>query len=125
MCYNTFMNTIAFKLHFGENLRKIRTHKGYSLAQLSEMSGISKRMLGHYETQVKRPSIDKIIRIAETLDASLDELIGLEKIKQKDTLSLKLIKKLRVIEQLPTRDQNMIFSLINSLVEKNKLKGNI
>lgn len=37
-------------------------------------------------------------------------------------LPFKIMKKVRVIEELPTRDQNTIFSLINALAEKNKLK---
>jgi len=38
---------------------------------------------------------------------------------------IKIMKRVKIIEQLPTRDQNAVFHFINSLVEKNKLKGKL
>jgi len=120
------MNTKASILNFGQNLRRIRKKKGYTLAQLAEISGISKRMIGHYETQVKRPSIDKIKTLADALDLSLDELMGVNDTsrnkKKEDLASYKIMKKVRVIEQLSTREQKAIFQYINTIVEKKKLK---
>lgn len=112
---------------FGESLRKVRKQRGYTMEQLAEISGISKRMIGHYETQVKRPALDKIQILAKALNVSANELMGPSKsnTKTRDETSYKIMKKVRLIEKLPTRDQNTIFSLINSLVEKNKLKGKI
>ena len=119
------MNTKAPNSNFGKNLRNARKQKGYTLAKLAEISGISKRMIGHYETQVKKPSLDKIKKLAGALNISVIELIEDSNSKVKKTqsdISYKIMKKVRVIEELPTRDQNVIFSLINSLSEKNKLK---
>jgi transcriptional regulator with XRE-family HTH domain len=121
------MNTEASYSQFGETLRKIRRQKGYSLAQLAELCGISKRMIGHYETQVKRPSVDKLTKIAEALGVGIDELLETTKVpkKQKDDIPHKIMKKIRLIEKLPVRDQKMIFSMINSLIENNKAKGKL
>ena len=83
-------------------------------------------MIGHYETQVKRPSIDKIKTLADALDLSLDELMGVNDTsrnkKKEDLASYKIMKKVRVIEQLSTREQKAIFQYINTIVEKKKLK---
>jgi transcriptional regulator with XRE-family HTH domain len=121
-----FMNKKTTEQNFGEALRKLRRKKGYTMQQLAERAGMSKRMIGHYETHVKRPSLEKINKIAEALETSVEELMGNSdttvKKESKDP-SYKIMKKVRVIEELPTRDQNTIFSLINALAEKNKLKN--
>jgi transcriptional regulator with XRE-family HTH domain len=115
--------------NFGENLRRIRREKGYTQAQLARMAGISRRMVGHYETLVKRPSIDKVKKIASALSVNDNELIGFENPKkgqkQSEIVSYKIAKRMRIVEKLPKRDQDTIFSLINSLAEKNKLKGKL
>jgi transcriptional regulator with XRE-family HTH domain len=119
------MNTKAENLDFGENLRSVRKKKGYTLARLADISGISKRMIGHYETQVKRPSIDKIKALADALNVSINELLGSKdahKIKREETKTfMKIMKKARIIEQLPEREQKAIFNFINTVAERNKL----
>jgi len=121
-----FVNTKAENLNFGVNLRTARKKKGYTLARLADISGISKRMIGHYETQVKRPSIDKMNILANALGISIDELLGQGEQprtrKNEDSASYKILKKMRVIEQLSVREQKAIFNFINTIVEKNKLK---
>ncbi len=110
--------------HFGKNLRKIRKAKGYTQEKLAELSGVSRRMIGHYETVVQNPSLDKVKKLSHALNVSDEELLGIKKPqgkkKKEEELSFKLMKKLRVIEELPVRDQNAIFHYINALVEKNK-----
>jgi transcriptional regulator with XRE-family HTH domain len=110
---------------FGSKLREIRREKGFTQAQLAEISDISTRMITHYEGYAKMPPLDKVKRLAEALGVTSDELIGTtknEKIQNKEGLSYRLMKKFKIVEGLPKRDQDTIFSLINTFAEKNKLK---
>jgi transcriptional regulator with XRE-family HTH domain len=111
---------------FGENLRRIRKKKGLTQIELAELSGISRRVIGHYETQAVRPSIEKTKLIAKALGVSDNELLGITKEisqnKSYEDVSFKIMKKVRIVEKLPVRDQKAIFRLINSLAEKNKIK---
>ena len=119
--YNVYMRS-STENKFGENLRRIRRKKGYTQAQLARLSGISRRMIGHYETQVKRPSIEKVKKISETLGVSDEELLGIVKStkskKKDDDISYKIMKRVRMIEKLPKRDQDVIFSLINTRIAR-------
>ena len=126
-CYNIYMESPNNINNFSSNLREMRRKKGYTQAKLAELSGVSRRAIVHYEKHATRPSIEKVKKIADALEISDDELLGIKrkpksKKKPSEEVSYKIMKKVRIIEQLPTRDQNMIFSLINSLAEKNKLK---
>lgn len=112
---------------FGKNLAAVRRKKGYTQETLSEISGVSRRAIAHYEKHAQRPTIDKVKKLAVALGVTDEELLGTTKIKTGKTedVSFKILKKVRIIEKLPTRDQNVIFSLINSLAKKNKLEGKL
>jgi transcriptional regulator with XRE-family HTH domain len=125
ICYTVFMDLKVTADKFGENLYKIRRKKGYTQAHLARITGISQRMIGHYETRVKRPSIDKVKKLADALGVADEELLGVTKKSKKfseEDVSYKIMKKVRMIEKLPVRDQKAIFRHINSLVEKNKFR---
>ena len=119
------MNMKVSDIDFGHNLRAARKALGYTLDRLADISGISKRMISHYETQVKRPSIDKIKILADALNASVNDLIGAKdtsKNKKEETKTyMKIMKKARIIEQLPEREQKAIFNFINTVADRNKL----
>ena len=111
-----------------ENLRNLRRKKGYTQSQLAELSGVSRRIVVHYENYVRKPVYENVQKMADALGVSIDELIGKtesRKAKKQDDASYKIMKKVRIIEKLPLRDQNMIFNLITSLAKKNKLEGKL
>jgi transcriptional regulator with XRE-family HTH domain len=129
MDYNMFMKIRKSASEFGEKLRSIRTSKGITQYQLADLMNISQRMIAHYENQSKRPPLDKIKSFANALNVAIEELTGSGEIsreqKKKEEVSYSIMKRVKVVEQLPLRDQRAIFRLINSLAEKNKLKGKI
>jgi transcriptional regulator with XRE-family HTH domain len=116
-------------LRFGEKLRTIRRMKGLTQAQLADLANTSQRMIAHYESHIKRPPLDKINDFAVALNIPVEELLENPELtkeqRKKEEVSYSIMKRVKIIEQLPTRDQKAIFRLINSLAEKNKLKGNL
>jgi transcriptional regulator with XRE-family HTH domain len=60
----------------GENLRQLRRKHGLSLEQLSNISGVSRAMLGQIETGKSAPTINLLGRIAEALKVSVPSLIS-------------------------------------------------
>jgi len=123
--YNQLMNkrNTQATIEFGKRLKKIRKKKGYTQKQLARLMDTSQRMIAHYETQYTRPPLDKITAFANALSVSIEEFLGTALLKEKqEDVSYKIMKKVRVIEKLPIRDQKAIFRLINSLAEKNKVK---
>ncbi len=55
-------------------LKDIRKKKGYSLEQLSKLSGISSSHLNYIEKNSKEPTISVLVRIAQALNVKIDEL---------------------------------------------------
>ena len=107
--------------NFSERLVKIRKSKGLSQQELSSMTGISRRMIAHYETKIVNVPPDSSVKLAKALNITIDELMGHKPLKQKEsTKTRKLVKKLKTLEKLPPHEQKTITSLIDSLSAKYK-----
>jgi len=60
---------------FSENLKRLRTNKGLSQEQLSEIIDVSRQSISKYESGTAQPSFDKLIAIANFFDVSIDFLL--------------------------------------------------
>ncbi len=61
---------------FNVRLREMRMKRGFTQQRLSDMLGIAIRSYQCYETGTRTPNYELLIRIADTLDVSLDYLLG-------------------------------------------------
>jgi transcriptional regulator with XRE-family HTH domain len=113
---------------FSDNLIRIRTLKGFSQNELAKLTGISPRMIAHYERHVSYPSIDKIELLAKALRVSIGELLGLEnnKVNNSDELNelqhqnVKTIKQLKKILKLNPIDRSTIYKMVDVLLKKDE-----
>ena len=121
MClYNNFMETNEV---FSKHLSRIRKLKGYSQRELAKITGISYRMINHYENNPTSVPINKIKILADALNAKIaaffDDTVNDNSL---DALDVRWIKKINEIRELPEEDRKEINRHISSLVEKQKLK---
>ncbi len=59
---------------FSENLIKYRKLKAYTQDDIAELTGVSRQSVSKWENGESMPDMNKIIKIAESLDVSLDVL---------------------------------------------------
>lgn len=59
----------------GKNIRSIRTDKNMTQDELAEKLFVTRQTVSNYETGRSRPDIDMLLKIAQTLDVDLQELI--------------------------------------------------
>ena len=70
-------------MSLGERICKLRTRKGLSQGELADALDVSRQSISKWETGASVPELDKLIRLGEIFDVSLDELItGKEKVEQ-------------------------------------------
>lgn len=62
-------------MKFNERLKKFREDKSLTQVQLSELTGISARMIQKYEAGIARPRVDAAAKLAKALNISLAELL--------------------------------------------------
>lgn len=64
--------------YFNENLKEARLKKNLSQKEVAEKIGVAKSTYSLYESGNREPNVDTIKKIADVLDVSADQLLGLE-----------------------------------------------
>lgn len=72
---------------FNRNLKLYREKAGYTATEFSSMIGISRNTYLPYETQNREPSFAVLLKIAQTLHISTDELLGNEQTELQKALA--------------------------------------
>ena len=57
-------------------LRRVREHRGLTITEVADKSGISKSTLSRLETGQRRPSLELLLPLAQLYRVPLDELVG-------------------------------------------------
>lgn len=76
------LNSDNIKLIFGLKLKQARIAKGWSLAQLAEVTGMSVSYLNEIEKGKKYPKSEKLVQLSDSLDVPYEKLINLKLDKQ-------------------------------------------
>lgn len=108
----------------GEKIRMLRQEQGLSQVLLEKKSGVNSKLLSKYENGRIIPTADTLRKIAEGLETSADYLIfdnvpkdGLSQIQDLD-----LFEKFKEVEQMDAENKNIIKSLIEAIIIKNKVQ---
>ena len=59
----------------GEKIAKLRKEYNYTQEQLAQLLGVSRQSISKYESDIAYPETDKLIRLGEIFDCSLDYLL--------------------------------------------------
>lgn len=62
----------------GNKLSKLRKENNYTQEQLASILGVSRQAISKWESDITYPETDKLIRISELFDCSLDYLLKSE-----------------------------------------------
>jgi len=99
---------------FGQRLASFRKKRGLTQCELAEIIGISQSTLTDYERDKLRLHDDLIVKLTDVLKISANVLLGTNESSGKyDEPSLKIMKRLRRIEKLPSIQQKTILRNID------------
>lgn len=95
-------------------LKELRQEKGLKQLELAKLINVSIQTISGYETGYAQPPIDILIKIADALETSTDNLLG-------RTNNVGLVE----VNSKLTQDQQELLSLYNkmSFQDKNQLLG--
>ena len=110
---------------FSANLVRIRKAKGLSQRELSSKTGISQRMINHYEHNPRSLPVDRLKVLSDALGARISSFFSEDEVTGIDTIDVRWIKKLQDIKSLPEADQKEINRHINSLLQKLEMSREI
>lgn len=101
--------SILIVMGLSENMLLIRKKKGISQAELGKMIGTSGDVIGRYERGDISPSVEVVAKIADTLEVSVDYLLG----KTSLELDKQALQRLEDISKLSPENKNFVLNLID------------
>lgn len=112
----------------GDRIRKFRLAKGLTQTELGKLVGVTQRVITYYEVRGVSPPPDLLVKIADALDVSLDELFGRRSPARRPAdapgESLRRRRRLRRLEDLPRDEQAALLKMIDALADRaSKRKG--
>jgi len=103
----------------GQRITRLRKQRGYTQTELAQKMGSIQALVSDYERNKLRPHAEMVIRFAQALDISTDQLLGLEKAKDNGaTKNRRLLRRLHQIDKLPKRDQDALIRTIDAFLGK-------
>lgn len=101
----------------GQRLARIRKERGITQVELAQRLDTSQTAISDYERDVLRLNGDVIVRLADILDVSSDELLGLSQRKSSGpTRDKRLARRLQAFDSLPKRDRDALTRTIDAFL---------
>ena len=112
--------------NFGERLASLRKAAGYTQVAFATEVGITQRMVAYYEAPGAQPPAHLLPQMAQVLVVGADVLLGMtqtRKVKRLATNSLE--RRMLAIEKLDPKAKRQITQLLDTFIEREKLKQRV
>jgi transcriptional regulator with XRE-family HTH domain len=104
---------------FGQRLARLRKERGWTQLELAERSGIIQALISDYERDKLRLNAEIIVRFANALEVTTDELLQPRKSQNhlRRKPSLRVQRRMEKIEKLPPHQQNYLLKTIDGFLK--------
>jgi transcriptional regulator with XRE-family HTH domain len=75
-------------VEFGDKVKNLRVDRGLTQTAFAERMGVRKSIISAYESQMRMPSLEMLVKIALDFSVSVDWLLGVERTKSIDVAGL-------------------------------------
>tara|TARA_B100000745_G_scaffold299691_1_gene251114 strand:+ start:143 stop:532 length:390 start_codon:yes stop_codon:yes gene_type:complete len=107
---------------FSERLKQLRMARNITQARLAELISVDPRVYNRWERGTATPQFDTVIKIADILQVSLDELAGRQPVSTEVKIHNHDLSKLYYqVDDLPDEDQKALVLVIDSFVKKTQM----
>lgn len=110
---------------FGKNLAALRKERQLTQTELADILDIQPRLVGRWEQGQGKPNFDYIVKLADTLEVTIDQLLRGITVSDQQTFEIKnrKLKELcKKVDQLKTEDQDVICHFLDMAVKQDHLK---
>lgn len=98
----------GLEARIGAHIRAFRKAKGYTQAELAELSGVDNMTISRLENGVRTPTVEHLLKLASVLDVSASRLLGEGELEvSSDALALA-----QVMDGLNTEQRKFVLDLI-------------
>lgn len=103
----------------GQQITALRKKKKLSQGELGKRVETSGDIIGRYERDEVKPSIEVVIRMADALEVSLDYLVG----KTDLEIDKSVLNRIREVAALPEEDKKQVFLVLDALIRDYKARN--
>lgn len=107
---------------FGKRLVTLRKEAGYTQVELAKELDVSQRMISYYEGHPEFPPSSLLPKLAQLLNVTTDELLGLKPIKNGKKPDSRLQRRFQQIEKLPTNKRRQLVQVIDTYLEASQVQ---
>jgi transcriptional regulator with XRE-family HTH domain len=108
--------------NFAQRLKQLRTTRNLTQTRLAELLAISPRVYSRWETGDVTPHFDTIVRIAELLEVSLDDLARRKESQAPPKIRNHELHRLyQKVDLLSDEDQKALLVVLDSLVKRSDI----
>lgn len=107
---------------FGKKLRECREAMGFSQSKLAQELGLHHSIIGRYERDEAKPTIDVVKGMARVLNTTVGYLLG----ESADSALIKdpaMLQRFQEISKLSEEDKKCIYSLMDAFLAKSKIQA--
>lgn len=105
-------------MSFGTRLLEARKRKGISQEDIAERLVTKGPVIGRYERDEMKPSIEVAAKIADILEVSLDWLVGSTDLE----LDKSALKRVQEVSKLGDEDKKLVYAFVDAYVRDAKNK---
>jgi transcriptional regulator with XRE-family HTH domain len=105
-------------MSFGKRLVEVRKRKNLSQEDVAKHLGTKSPVIGRYERDEMKPSIETATKLADFLEVSLDYLVG----KVDDEIDTTTLNRILEVQKLPKDVKDKLFYFIDMSVRDYKAK---
>ena len=107
---------------FGKRLAQFRKEAGFTQQELADEIGVSRRVIGYYESESQHPPANLLVDLTFALNVSADELLGLKAAKKIKMPDSRLLRRMQQIEKMNAASKRQIMQVLDTYIENEQLK---
>jgi len=104
---------------FGKRLTEVRKLKKLSQDDIGKKVGVHGAVIGRYERDEVKPSIEMAKDLAQALEVSLDYLVGSTDVLLEKTVLDKILD----IQKLKPQEKDHVFALLDAFLKQTKIQS--
>jgi transcriptional regulator with XRE-family HTH domain len=108
--------------NFAQRLKELRTIRKLTQNRLAELLNVKPRVYSRWETGDAVPHFDTIVRLADILGVTLDEMAGRSDAPPQAVIRNPELNRLyKKVDQLSDEDQKALLVVLDSLVKRSRV----
>ena len=96
-------------MRIGRRVQEIRKMRKLSQADLAELADMSVPSISHIETALKKPSLESVVKIADALGVTVDQLLNGNQSNDHHTYEAEVAE---LLADCNSKERRMIFELV-------------